>query len=110
MQYYDNKFKITRFKIGRLQDYKIESNYEYKDFYTDNEVRNFIKIPLLKKKDLNNNTSISLPIIKISRVIIGQNNPDPDATISQLLEIIKETKFSFEIWVQTTTEKLVKVI
>lgn len=86
------------------------SNYEYKDFYTDNEVRNFIKIPLSKKKNLNNNTSINLPSIKISRVIIGQNNPDPDATLSQLLEIIKETKFSFEIWVQTTTTKLVKVI
>lgn len=89
-------------------------NIEYKDFYTDNEVRNFIKIPLLNKKDLNNNNNnnnpINLPSIKISRVIIGHNNPDPDATISQLLEIIKETRISFEIWIQTTMTKLVKVI
>lgn len=85
-------------------------NIEYKDFYTDNEVRNFIKIPLLNKKDLNYNNPINFPSIKISRVIIGHNNPDPDATISQLLEIIKETKISFEIWIQTTMAKLVKVI
>jgi hypothetical protein len=85
-------------------------NIEYKDFYTDNEVRNFIKIPLLNKKDLNYNNPINFPSIKISRVIIGYNNPDPDATISQLLEIIKETKISFEIWIQTTMAKLVKVI
>ncbi len=85
-------------------------NIEYKDFYTDNEVRNFIKIPLLNKKDLNYNNPINFPSIKISRVIIGHNNPDPDATISQLLEIIKETKISFEIWLLTKSAKLVKVI
>jgi hypothetical protein len=86
------------------------SNFEYKDFYTDNKVRNFIKIPLLNKKDLNNNNPINLPSIKISRVIIGHNNPDPEATIFQLLEIMKETKFSFEIWSHTPTNKMIKVI
>ncbi len=98
------------FHQDKTVEFNSLSNYEYKDFYSDNEVRNFIKIPLLNKKYLNNNNPINLPSIKISRVIIGHNNPDPDATISQLLEIIKETKISFEIWILTKSAKLVKVI
>jgi hypothetical protein len=90
--------------------YNTMSKYEYRDFYSDNEVRNFIKIPVISKNKLNNSKSSFFPSIEITRVIIGKNNPDIDATISQLFEIRKETKFSFEIWVHSPTKKLVKVI
>lgn len=90
--------------------------YEYRDFYTDNQVRNFIKIPI-KKTELESSIELSLekrpdlfPLINVSRVIIGPENKEIDQTIIQLIELRKTTKINFEIWRMNERYLLNKII
>lgn len=76
----------------------------YKDFYLDQQVRNFIKLYIKGK-----NPTLSLshpeyekelmyePEIEISRVIIGPNNPKPFEVAKLLHQFKNEQGYNFEI-------------
>jgi hypothetical protein len=89
---------------------------EYRDFYTDNSVRNFIKLhllgsnPHLPHPQLDEETVLRLsPQIEISRIIIGPNNHDLLETIHQLSILRKQNNLNFEIWNRNTKGDLKKI-
>jgi hypothetical protein len=108
---FHKKIKYKNEQEVRLLFYN-ESNYpkhfihrtHYQDFYSDQQVRNFIKLYIkgknAKNPESHNDYEKNLkyePEVEISRVIIGPNNPKP-FEVAQLLHQFKiEQGFNFEI-------------
>lgn len=108
---FHKKIKYKNEQEIRLLFYN-ESNYpkhfihrtHYKDFYSDQQVRNFIKL-YIKGKNTENPESHNdyeknmkyEPEIEISRVIIGSNNSNPFEVANHLKQLREKCKVSFEI-------------
>jgi hypothetical protein len=76
----------------------------YEDLYKDQQVRNFIRLPIARKNTSVYEDTINLekelgfsPQIEISRVIIGPNNPKPFEVAKLLHQFKKEKEYNFEI-------------
>ena len=76
----------------------------YKDFYLDQQVRNFIKLYSKGKNPENPESHVDYeknlmfaPEIEISRVIIGPNNPNPFKVAKLLHQFKNEQGYNFEI-------------
>jgi hypothetical protein len=108
---FHKKIKYKNEQEVRLLFYN-ESNYpkhfihrtHYKDFYSDQQVRNFIKLYIKGKNTENPETHNDYeenlkyePEIEISRVIIGPNNPNPFEASRHLKHLREECKMQFEI-------------
>lgn len=81
----------------------VHRNY-FKDFYSDQQVRNFIKLYINGKNTENPESHVDYeknlkyePEIEISRVIIGPNNPKPWEVAKLLNQLKKEHEYNFEI-------------
>jgi hypothetical protein len=76
----------------------------YKDFYSDQEVHNFIKLYNKGKNPENPKSHVDYeknlmfePEIEISRVIIGPNNPNPFEVAKLLSQLKEKLEYNFEI-------------
>lgn len=102
---YKNEQEVRLLFYNESDDSKdfVHRNH-YKDFYSDQQVRNFIKLYIKGK-----NSTLSLPHpeyenelmyepeIEISRVIIGPNNPNPYEVAKHLNQLKEKLEYNFEI-------------
>jgi hypothetical protein len=108
---FHKKIKFKNEQEVRLLFYN-ESSYpkhfvhrtHYKDFYSDQQVRNFIKLYIKGKNTENPESHVDYeknlkygPEIEISRVIIGSSNLKPFEVANHLKQLREECKVSFEI-------------
>lgn len=102
----ENEVRLLFFNDGFFSKVHVHRNH-YSDQYSDNQVRNFIRLPLAGKNKFvspdTNNLKKELgfsPQIEISRVIIGPNNPNPFEVAEHLKLLQEELGIQFEIWMK----------
>jgi hypothetical protein len=99
----ENEVRLLFLNDGFFSNEFIHRNH-YEDLYKDQQVRNFIRLPIAGKNTYVSEDTINLekelgfsPQIEISRVIIGPNNPEP-LEVAKLLKQLKEKlEYNFEI-------------
>lgn len=99
----ENEVRLLFLNDGFFSKEYVHKNH-YSDLYSDNQVRNFIRLPLAGKNKFASPDTINLekelgfsPQIEISRVIIGPNNPTPFEVARHLIQLREECKMQFEI-------------
>lgn len=99
----ENEVRLLFLNDGFFSKESIHRNH-YEDLYTDQQVRNFIRLPIAGKNTSVNADTINLekelgfsPQIEISRVIIGPNNPKHLEVAKLLNQFKKEHGYNFEI-------------
>lgn len=99
----ENEVRLLFLNDGFFSKESIHRNH-YEDLYTDQQVRNFIRLPIVGKNTSVNAYTINLekelgfsPQIEISRVIIGPNNPKHLEVAKLLNQFKKEHGYNFEI-------------
>ncbi len=102
----ENEVRLLFLNDGFFSKESIHRNH-YEDLYTDQQVRNFIRLPIAGKNTYVNEDTINLekelgfsPQIEISRVIIGPNNPNPLEVAQHLKLLQEELGIQFEIWMK----------
>jgi hypothetical protein len=99
----ENEVRLLFLNDGFFSNEFIHRNH-YEDLYKDQQVRNFIRLPIAGKNTSVYEDTINLekelgfsPQIEISRVIIGPNNPKPFEVAKLLHQVKKEKGYNFEI-------------
>lgn len=99
----ENEVRLLFFNDGFFSKDSIHRNH-YVDLYSDQQVRNFIRLPIAGKNNNVNKDTINLekelgfsPQIEISRVIIGPNNPKPFEVAKLLDQFKNQQGYNFEI-------------
>jgi hypothetical protein len=89
---------------------------QYKDFYKDNHVRNFIKLPIKGKNPYFNHPDFDIytvlkhsPQIEITRIIIGSKNTNLIETIEYLNHLQEHNNIHFEIWHKNQHDVIYKI-
>lgn len=102
---YKNEQEVRLLFYNESNDSKdfVHRNH-YKDFYSDQQVRNFIKLYIKGKNPKNPMSHVEYdkklmhePEIEISKVIIGPNNPKPFEVAKLLHQFKNEQGYNFEI-------------
>jgi hypothetical protein len=111
----ENEVRLFYYQDGSIFNDKPHLN-QYKDFYKQDQVRNFIKIYLSGKNKyvpypgLDDEAALGVsPQIEITKVIIGPNVENVLETIDQLLMFKEEEKQEFEIWRVTQKSEYFKL-
>ncbi len=99
----ENEVRLLFLNDGFFSKESIHRNH-YEDLYKDQQVRNFIRLPIAGKKSYASKETTNLekelgfsPQIEISRVIIGPNNPKPFEVAKLLDQFKNQQGYNFEI-------------